>query len=169
MVVIFETISPFNYTVIISMKKLLAFLTLCLALTTAFAHPQDGMSPEDLMRYYAKVFNEENIPALEEVYTFPHVKINNGKLTTVENKDTPVIDYIGLKKTPWKYSKLNQVKVLAEGANSALVELDFSRYDKNDKEFLRSTGFYVLTKDKGYWQILSLINTGNLAGAVSNK
>ena len=151
------------------MKKFLALMTLCLAFTSADAHPQDGMTPEDLMRYYAKVFNEENIPALEEVYTFPHVKINNGKLTTVENKDTPVIDYIGLKKTPWKYSKLNQVKVLAEGANSALVELDFSRYDKDDKEFLRSTGFYVLTKDKGYWQIVSLINTGNLAGAVSNK
>ena len=151
------------------MKKLLAFFTLCLAFTSAYAHPQDGMSPEDLMRYYAKVFNEENIPALEEVYAFPHVKINNGKLTNVENKDTPVIDYVGLKKTPWKYSKLNQVKVLAEGANSALVELDFSRYDKDDKEFLRTTGFYVLTKDKGYWQIVSLINTGNLAGAVSNK
>ena len=169
MVVIFKTISTFNYPVIISMKKLLALFTLCLAFTSAYAHPQDGMSPEDLMRHYAKVFNEENIPALEEVYTFPHVKINNGKLTTVENKDTPVIDYIGLKKTPWKYSKLNQVKVLAEGANSALVELDFSRYDKDDKEFLRTTGFYVLTKDKGYWQIVSLINTGNLAGAVSNK
>jgi len=97
------------------------------------------------------------------------VKINNGKFTTVDNKDTPVYDFVSLKKTGWKYSKLNQVKVLAEGANSALVELDFSRYDKNDKEFLRSTGFYVLTKDKGYWQILSLINTGNLAGATSNK
>ena len=151
------------------MKNLLALFTLCLAFTSANAHPQDGMSPEDLMRYYIKVFNDENIPALEDVYAFPHVKINNGKLTTVENKDTPVIDYIGLKKTPWKYSKLNQVKVLAEGANSALVELDFSRYDKDDKEFLRSTGFYVLTKDKGYWQIVSLINTGNIAGATSNK
>ena len=151
------------------MKKILAFFALFIALTTAFAHPQDGMSPEDLVRYYIKVFNDENIPALEEVYAFPHVKVNNGKLTNVENKDTPVIDYIGLKKTPWKYSKLNQVKVLAEGANSALVELDFSRYDKDDKEFLRSTGFYVLTKDKGYWQIVSLINTSNIAGATSNK
>jgi|GEM_PF-721801 hypothetical protein len=151
------------------MKKILAFFALFIALTTAFAHPQDGMSPEDLMRYYIQVFNDENIPALEDVYAFPHVKVNNGKLTTVENKDTPVIDYIGLKKTPWKYSKLNHVKVLAEGANSALVELNFSRYDKDAKEFLRSTGFYVLTKDKGYWQIVSLINTGNLAGATSNK
>ncbi len=116
------------------------------------------------MRYYFKVFNEENISALEEVYAFPHIKINNGKLTTVENKNTPVIDYAGLKKTPWKYSKINQVKVLAEGANSALVELDFSRIDKDDKEFLRSTVFYVLTKDKGYWQILSLNSIGYVAG-----
>ena len=151
------------------MKKLLVLFILCLAFTSAYAHPQDGMSPEDLMRYYIKVFNDENIPALEDVYAFPHVKSNNGKLTTVENKDTPVIDYIGLKKTPWKYSKLNHVKVLVEGSNSALVELNFSRYDKDDKEFLRSTGFYVLTKDKGYWQIVSLINTGNIAGATSNK
>ena len=83
------------------MKKILAFFALFIALTTAFAHPQDGMSPEDLMRYYIKVFNDENIPALEDVYAFPHVKVNNGKLTNVENKDTPVIDYIGLKKTPW--------------------------------------------------------------------
>jgi len=151
------------------MKKILAFFALFIALTTAFAHPQDGMSPEDLMRYYIQVFNDENIPALEDVYAFPHVKVNNGKLTTVENKDTPVIDYIGLKKTPWKYSKLNHVKVLAEGANSALVELNFSQYDKDAKEFLRSTGFYVLTKDKGYWQIVSLYSIGYVAGASSNK
>jgi hypothetical protein len=47
--------------------------------------------------------------------------------------------------------------------------MDFSRYDKDDKEFLRSTGYYVLTKNMGYWQIVSLINTGNTTGAVSNK
>jgi hypothetical protein len=146
------------------MKKLLAFLTLCLALTTSFAHPQDGMSPEDLMRYYFKVFNEENISALEEVYAFPHVKLVNGKLIRFDTKETPVIDYVGLKKTPWKYSKINQIKILAEGANSALCELDFSRYDKDDKEFLRTTGFYVLTKDKGFWQILSLKSIGSVAG-----
>ena len=149
---------------IISIKKLFAFLTLCLALTTAFAHPQDGMSPEDLMRYYFKVFNEENISALEEVYAFPHVKLVNGKLIRFDTKETPVIDYVGLKKTPWKYSKINQVKVLTEGANSALVEMDFSRYDKDDKEFLRSTAYYVLTKNMGYWQILSLNSIGSVAG-----
>jgi hypothetical protein len=60
------------------------------------------MSPEDLMRFYAKVFNDENLTALEDIYHFSHVKINNSKLTRADNKDTPVIDYVGLKKTSWK-------------------------------------------------------------------
>ena len=151
------------------MKKLLALLTLCLAFSCAFAHPQDGMSPDELMRYYVKVFNDENISALEQVYHFPHIKIRNGKLTRFDNTDIPVIDYSELKKSGWKYSKINKIIVLAEGANSALVEMDFSRYDKDDKEFLRSTGYYVLTKNMGYWQILSLNSIGSVAGATSNK
>ena len=151
------------------MKKLLALLTLCLAFTSAYAHPQDGMSPNDLMIYYIKVFNEENISALEDVYHFPHIKIRNGKLTRFDNTDIPVIDYSELKKSGWKYSKINQIIVLAEGANSAMVEMDFSRYNKDDKEFLRSTGYYVLTKNMGYWQILSLNSIGSVAGATSNK
>ena len=146
------------------MKKLLALLSLGLAFACAFAHPQDGMSPDELMRYYVKVFNDENISALEQVYHFPHVKIRNGKLTRFDNTDIPVIDYSELKKSGWKYSKINQVILLAEGANSAMVEMDFSRYNKDDKEFLRSTGYYFLTKNMGYWQILSLNSIGSVAG-----
>lgn len=148
----------------IAMKKILVSITLFLGVTSVFAHPQDGLSPNDLMIYYIKVFNEENIPALEDVYHFPHVRIVNGKLIPFPNKETPVVDFDILKKTSWKYSKINQVTVIAEGANSALVEMDLSRYDEEDKEFLRSTFFYVLTKDKGYWQILSLNSIGSVAG-----
>jgi len=146
------------------MKKLLVTLWLLMSFSYASAHPQDGMSPEDLMRHYLKVFNEENLPALEEVYHYPHVKITNGKLTHIENKNIPVIDFEGLKKSGWKYSKINSIKVLAEGANSALVEMVFSRFDKSDKEFFRSTTFYVLTKNQGYWQIISLSSVGTVAG-----
>lgn len=146
------------------MKKILLTLWLLMSFSYASAHPQDGMSPEDLMRHYLKVFNEENFPALEEVYHYPHVKITNGKLSHIDNKNTPVIDFEGLKKSGWKYSKINSIKVLAEGANSALVEMVFSRFDKSDKEFFRSTTFYVLTKNQGYWQIISLSSVGTVAG-----
>jgi hypothetical protein len=90
------------------MKKLLALLSLGLAFACAFAHPQDGMSPDELIRYYVKVFNDENISALEQVYHFPHIKIRNGKLTRFDNTDIPVIDYSELKKSGWKYSKIKK-------------------------------------------------------------
>lgn len=122
------------------------------------------MSPEDLMHYYLNAFNEENLPALEEIYHYPHTKITNGKPTHIENKTMPVIDFDSLKKSSWKYSKINSVKALAEGANSALVDMEFSRFDKSEKEYMRSTTFYVVTKSKGYRQIISLNSIGTIAG-----
>jgi hypothetical protein len=146
------------------MKKLISTLCFFLMSSIAMAHPQDGMTPEQLMQHYVKMFNEENLPALQEIYHFPHVRLVSGKLISFDDKTVPVVDFASLKKTGWTHSKLNSVKVLAEGANSAMVELDFSRFDKDDKEFYRSVGYYVLTKNLGYWQILSLNNIGNVAG-----
>jgi hypothetical protein len=146
------------------MNKFALFLLSTLAFSAAFAHPQDGLSPEGLMHYYVKVVNEENLAALQDVYHFPHVKITGGKLAQIEDKTIPVIDFDGLKKSGWKYSKINQVKVLAEGTNAALVELNFSRFDANDKEFLNQTTFYNLTRNNGYWQIMSIQSMGALAG-----
>jgi hypothetical protein len=146
------------------MKKL--FISVCLLISSnfSFAHPQDGMSPEQLMFHYVRMFNEENLPALQDIYHSPHVRLISGKLLKFEDKSVPVVDFESLKKTGWKYSKINSVKVLVESTNSAMVELDFSRFDKDDKEFYRSVGFYVLTKNVGYWQILSLNNIGSVAG-----
>lgn len=146
------------------MKKFFFILFAGLAFSSACAHPQDDLSPEGLMHYYVKVVNEENLAALQDVYHFPHVKITGGKLTQIDDKTIPVIDFEGLKKSGWKYSKINQVKVLAEGNNAALVELNFSRFDANDKEFLKQTTFYNLTRNNGYWQIMSIQSMGQLPG-----
>ena len=146
------------------MKKSTFLFSLICFFSSVWAHPQDGMNPEQLMRHYPKVFNEQDMSALEEVYHFPHVRLVSGQLTRFEDKSTPVVDFVGLKKSGWHHSRVNQIKVFAEGANSAMVELDFSRFDKDDKEYYRSVGYYVLTKNKGYWQILSLNNIGQVAG-----
>ncbi len=146
------------------MKKLALFLIACVMCSAACAHPQDKLSPEGLMHYYVKLVNEEDTVALQDVYHFPHVKITGGKLTQIDDKSIPVIDFDGLKKSGWKYSKINQVKVLAEGSNAALVELNFSRFDENGKEFLNQTTFYNLTRNNGYWQIMSIQSMGQLAG-----
>ncbi len=88
----------------------------------------------------------------------------SGRLTIIEDKNTPVIDFEALKETGWKYTKVNSVKVLAQGANAALVELNFSRFNAEGQEFLNQIGFYYLTKEAGYWQVLSINYTCALAG-----
>ncbi len=146
------------------MKKFIFVIFASLFFSAVHAHPQDGLTPDGLMHYYVKVFNEENLTALQDVYHFPHVKLMSGRLTYIDDSSVPVIDFAGLKKTGWKYSKVNSVKVLAEGPNAALIELNFSRFDAEGKEFLNQTGFYNLTKNNGYWQILSIEYTGTLPG-----
>jgi len=146
------------------MKQCLLGLLITLFMSTATAHPQDNLTPEGLMHYYLKVLNEENLPALQGVYHFPHIKLVSGQLVVVDDKTVPVIDIDGLKKSGWKYSKIKTLKVLSQGDNAALIEMNFSRYDSQDREFLNQTTFYNLTKNKGYWQIMSIHSMGALAG-----
>jgi hypothetical protein len=42
--------------------------------------------------------------------------------------------------------------------------MNFSRFDAQDKEILNQTTYYNLTKNKGYWQIISIHSMGALAG-----
>lgn len=146
------------------MKQFLLGLLISLFMSTASAHPQDNLTPEGLMHYYLQVLNDENLPALQDVYHFPHLKLVAGKLTLIDDRKIPVIDIDGLKKSGWKYSKIKTVKVLSEGDNAALIEMNFSRFDAQDKEILNQTTFYNLTKNNGYWQILSIHSMGSLAG-----
>ena len=89
------------------MKKLFVIVCLLISSNFSFAHPQDGMSPEQLMFHYVKMFNDENLPALQDIFHSPHVRLISGKLVKFEDKSIPVVDYESLKKTGWKYSKIN--------------------------------------------------------------
>jgi len=146
------------------MKQFLLGLLITLFMSTATAHPQDNLTPEGLMHYYLQVLNDENLPALQDVYHFPHLKLVAGKLTLIDDRKIPVIDIDGLKKSGWKYSRIKTIKVLSEGDNAALIEMNFSRFDAQDREILNQTTFYNLTKNNGYWQILSIHSMGSLAG-----
>jgi len=41
--------------------------------------------------------------------------------------------------------------------------------NNDNKDYFQGVAYYVLTKDQGFWQILSLSTMGYVAGAVSNK
>ena len=134
------------------MKKILFALTLFIC---GNLYAQSNLSPEGFMKYYVKVVNEENIVEVQKCYHFPHSVIENGQIINNDKENVPVIDYEIFKKTGWAYSKINDIKVISESINTAVVVMDFSRFDKNHKQYLRTMMTYSLSKEKGYWQIIN--------------
>lgn len=118
-------------------------------------HAQRNLSPDAFMKYYIKVFNEENIVEVQKCYHFPHSVVEDGQIIFNNKESEPVVNYETLKKTGWIYSKINDVKVISEGVNTAVVVMEFSRFDKNDKPYFRTKMTYSLSKEKGYWQIIN--------------
>ncbi len=143
------------------MKKSVTWHFLFWFLTSpAWSQSLEALSPEAFMHYYVKSFNEENATALQEIYHFPCVRISSGKLSFIDDRSHPVIDFGALKKAGWKYSQINAVKVLDESKHAALVELHFTRFDAHDQAILSQTSFYTLTKNAGHWQIIGVQSVG---------
>ena len=134
------------------MKTKLLILTLFIGINL---HAQRNLSPDAFMKYYIKVFNEENIVEVQKCYHFPHSVVEDGQIIFNNKESEPVVNYETLKKTGWIYSKINDIKVISEGVNTAVVEMEFSRFDKNDKPYFRTKMTYSLSKEKGYWQIIN--------------
>jgi hypothetical protein len=134
------------------MKKIIFVLTLFIG---GNLYAQSNLSPDGFMKYYVKVVNEENIVEVQKCYHFPHSVVEDGQIIFNDKESVPAVDYENLKKSGWVYSKINDIKVISEGINTAVVVMDFSRFDKNDKQYLRTKMTYSLSKEKGYWQIIN--------------
>ena len=143
------------------MKTLVSLIIFALMSFKSAAESVQDLTPESFMHYYVRIFNGENLPALQSAYHFPHVKIRSGQMMYFEDSAKPAVDFDAIKRTGWHYSRVHHVRVLAENSHSAMVEMRFSRFDVADGEILNQTTFYQLTKRSGFWQIISLHDMGS--------
>ena len=142
------------------MKTLIPLIISALMSFNATAESLQDLTPESFMHYYVGIFNDENLPALQSAYHFPHVKIRSGQMIYFEDSIKPAVDFETIKRTGWRYSRIHHIRVLAENSHSAMVEMRFSRFDATDREILNQITFYQLTKRSGFWQIISLHDLG---------
>ena len=117
---------------------------------------QNNLSVKEFMRYYVKVFNEENVVEYKKCIHLPRSIISDGKIIYKIEDSTAEMIFENVKKAGWAYSKINKLTVIFEDKNTAVVVSDYSRFDKNDKQYFRTEGVYSLSKENGYWQIISM-------------
>ena len=117
---------------------------------------QTNLGPKEFMKHFVKIFNEENLTEYKNSFHFPNSIISNGKITYNHEDKIPPVFFENFKKAGWVYTKINHLKVLFEDKNTAVIMMEYSRFDKNDTVYLRTKGVYTLSKEKGYWQVISM-------------
>lgn len=135
------------------MNKLFFALTLLISVNLS---GQNNLGPKEFMRHFVKIFNEENLTAYKNSFHFPNSIIANGQITYNHEDKIPTTFFENFKKAGWAYTKINRLKVLFEDKNTAVIVMDYSRYTKNDIVYLKAKGVYTLSKEKGYWQVISM-------------
>ena len=108
--------------------------------------------PEEAVKEFFQDFNNEDILAINKNSDSPFIYIM-GKNTVLEEKYSDVINFNGLKKDGWSYSKINASKVLYNDGDTSMVKVNFSRLDKDNEIILTSDVTYLLVNKDGNWKL----------------
>tara|TARA_B100000767_G_scaffold272352_1_gene299812 strand:- start:846 stop:1337 length:492 start_codon:yes stop_codon:yes gene_type:complete len=112
------------------------------------------VEPKGAIQQYISDFNSEK--ELERNFHLPFMLIRNGE-KSIHKDLKKFINFKGLKKGGWKYTRINSLDIVSELKNTAIVRLNFSRLNKLDEKYLRANAYYTLTKLESKWGISSLI------------
>ncbi|MDC0591218.1 hypothetical protein OAP13_04825, partial [Gammaproteobacteria bacterium] len=93
-----------------------------------------AQNPEEALYKYFELFNSEDKEAINEASDSPFVFVIGNNKTISENYGDSV-DFEGLKKQGWAYSKINESELIYADEISAMVDINFSRLS-DDEEVL---------------------------------
>ena len=91
----------------------------------------------------------------------PFTLINGGKISKW-NKYGDAVDFSGLESSGWAYSRIHQNELVYEDDMTAMVNINFSRYDSADAVISTSDVIYLLVYRDGAWKLKSGFVNGDL-------
>ena len=127
------------------MKKIFFLLNLIL-----LGHLSAG--PKEAVKEFFEDFNNEDILAINTNSDSPFIYIM-GKNTVLEEKYSDAINFDGLKKEGWAYSEINKSNLLYDDNDTAMVQVNFSRFNSKDEIILTSDVTYLLVNKDGSWKL----------------
>ena len=139
------------------MKILLISLLTLLAFGSLWAQ-----NPEEALYKYFELFNSTDKEAINEASDSPFVfLIGNNKTISEYYGDS--VDFEGLKKQGWAYSKINESELIYSDELSAMVDVNFSRLDKDEEVLSTTNATYLLINKEGKWLLKAGFINSNLS------
>lgn len=72
------------------------------------------------------------------------------------------VDFDGLQKSDWSYSRIHNNELVYADDISAMVDINFSRYNTSDEPVSTTNVVYILVKRDGVWKLKSGFANGSL-------
>ena len=136
-------------------------LSLILLLVSLSANYSDLSAPQVAIQQYFEYFNAKDIDSLNNASGQPFTLVNGGKISKW-HKYGDAVDFGGLESSGWAYSRINQNTLVYEDDMTAMVNINFSRYDSADAVISTSDVIYLLVYRDGAWKLKSGFVNGNL-------
>ena len=139
------------------MKNLTTLLLILLVPGSLWAQ-----NPEEALYKYFELFNSADKKAINEASDSPFVfLIGNNKTVSEYYGDS--VDFEGLKKQGWAYSKINESELIYSDELSAMVDVNFSRLDKDEEVLSTTNATYLLINKEGKWLLKAGFINSNLS------
>ena len=125
-------------------------------------HYTKKQDPVEAVANYFEYFNNANKKALNENSDSPFIFIIGNEKNTYDKYGASV-DFEGLEKIGWSYSSIHSSELIYKDRSSAMVHINFSRFNKNDEVISTSDVTYLLVFKDGQWKMKSGFVQGNLS------
>ena len=138
------------------MKRLLLltaiFLSGCIDVDIELESDGPAINPTETISLYVDNFNNADIKLLNDTTESPFFWLR-GVETDVYESYGDSVDFDGLRRSGWSYSKVNSLELIYEDSETSMVNMNFSRYDEDDRVILTGAANYLLMNDEGVWKI----------------
>lgn len=121
-----------------------------------------AQNAEQAVYEYFEYFNNSDKDALNNASDSPFIfLIGNNK--TVSEKYGDSVNFKGLRKEGWAYSRINDSELIYSDAVSAMVEINFSRFNVKDEALSTTDAIYLLVYKNDKW----LLKAGFIGSSLS--
>ena len=136
------------------------FLLLCLLISSpTFA--DEGLSPQQVVENFFQYFSNEDRASLNSISEEPFVFVAGGKPTAF-TKYGDAVDFDGMKASGWSYSRIHKNELVYQDDISAMVDINFSRYNGDDEVISTTDVVYLVIRRDGVWKVKGGFFGGNL-------
>ena len=121
-----------------------------------------AQNAEQAVYEYFEYFNNSDKDALNNASDSPFIfLIGNNK--TVSEKYGDSVNFEGLRQEGWAYSRINDSELIYSDAVSAMVEINFSRFNAKDEALSTTDAIYLLVYKNKKW----LLKAGFIGSSLS--